>query len=78
MRCNAEQCLRAKFGDVSQVTREGGRGRKATILKIRECADKDQEKRRCQCVGVNCQHIDVMKRRWQKAMAMASIEGEGK
>ena len=61
--CNAERCLRAEFGDVPQVTREGGRGRKAAIPKIRERADGDREKRRCRCVGVERWRVDVMRRR---------------
>jgi len=43
------------------VTEEGGR--EAAILKIQERADEDPEKRRCQCVGVEHQCIDVIKRR---------------
>ena len=61
--CNAERCLRAEFGDVPQVTREGGRGRKAAIPKIRERADGDREKCRCRCVGVERWRVDVMRRR---------------
>ena len=61
--CKVERCLQVEFKYIPQVTREGGRGRKAAILKIREHADGDQEKHRCQCIGIKRQHIDVI-RQW--------------